>query len=494
MNKKTRIVFVLTLILLCVTMALPVYAAWTYSFPITITDTSGVARTNLSVLTGISGTTLNTSGYMAANGLNTNMQSGTSSISFMMVTNQVPVFISSLPASGSVTVNLYTGYSPAQTVFPVLVGNNGYVTTADAAALEPAANFEFEISGYFDTTNSPTYTTGTVTTNSTGAIVGTDTVWNASMVGAYIAIDGEPYHTIIAVADTTHLTIETNATTGDAGNTYVIYHKQVFSKLYDIRLYVSSSGNVTADMGNLSSTATFKSVTCALASGVHTVKLTAGSDVFKIYVDDVEKDSEDITGVSANNDNTSWLINTANVLPYMSYYKETVSSTQVLWYQPNTMVITTALLDRSTADGTQNGVITYGSNAGMTISFGEQESSSSTSYNPSTSFGGTSAPSASLPSNWWEGTISPNSPLYGMFNNAASTSGMPVGTLYFVVDITLVIVLMLIAGVMTHSNMFMLLIGLAMIGISVNQGVIGGYAGVIFVVGTLSIVYLRRQM
>ena len=67
------------------------------------------------------------------------------------------------------------------------------------------------------------YTAGTVATNGTATITGTSTNWTATMVGRYIAIDGEalPYK-ITAWASATSITIERVATTTASGKSYAI--------------------------------------------------------------------------------------------------------------------------------------------------------------------------------------------------------------------------------------------------------------------------------
>lgn len=138
------------LVLLISTVAL---AAYEFKFPTIITDTSGVTRAYYPVLLGYGGQALVNAGKIDANGLDTNMQIGSSSEKYMMSTTQVAAVIPNLPAGGKSTVDLYTGYTgpPATTGFPVIVGDHGYVTTADAAALELTNNFTVDQKGYVDT-------------------------------------------------------------------------------------------------------------------------------------------------------------------------------------------------------------------------------------------------------------------------------------------------------------------------------------------------------
>jgi len=118
--------------------ALPVRAGtetYNHIIPFTITDTSGVARTQLPVII-----TYDVDGRLVAYGLvnatatdtyvdssgasNSPVGSGTA-YDYLMATDNITVVIPSLPAYGSYTINLYTGYAPVQTAFPVITGGRG---------------------------------------------------------------------------------------------------------------------------------------------------------------------------------------------------------------------------------------------------------------------------------------------------------------------------------------------------------------------------------
>ena len=153
---KRSILLALALILVLTPV---VYAqTWEYRFPTSLDDTSGVARTYYPALLGYGGTALVDAGKINANGLDTNMQIGSSNIKYMLSTAETGAVIPNYPASGLVTTNFYTGYAPAQTEFPIVIGEGGYITTPDDAALEPANYFEFEQDGYVDTS----YTSGDI--------------------------------------------------------------------------------------------------------------------------------------------------------------------------------------------------------------------------------------------------------------------------------------------------------------------------------------------
>ncbi len=130
-----------------------VLAAWEYLFPITIIDTSGSARTYYPVMLGFGGQTLVDASKISANGTDTNMQVGSTSIKYMLSTTNAVAVIPSLPTGGVVTTNLYTGYTPLQSGFPIITGSGGYVTVSDNANLEMGFNFTMKQKGWVDTSN-----------------------------------------------------------------------------------------------------------------------------------------------------------------------------------------------------------------------------------------------------------------------------------------------------------------------------------------------------
>ena len=125
-------------------------AAWDFLFPITVVDTSNTTRNYYPVVLGFGGQTLVDAGLVAANGTDTNMQVGSANISYMMSTTNVTAVIPTLPSGGLVTTNLYTGYTPAQSGFPIITGSGGYVTVSDNVDMEIGDNFTIESVGWVD--------------------------------------------------------------------------------------------------------------------------------------------------------------------------------------------------------------------------------------------------------------------------------------------------------------------------------------------------------
>jgi len=157
-----------------------VYAAtWEYKYPIIITDTSNVTRSQLPVMLGFGGQNLVNAGKIATSGNDTNLQIGATSIKYMMSTTNVTAVLPILPSGGQSTTDMYTGYAPEQTGFPIIVGNNGYVSTTNDADLEWSANGSIALTdAWIDTTvgtfcsgNYPTIRSQTAATAGTAAIV-----------------------------------------------------------------------------------------------------------------------------------------------------------------------------------------------------------------------------------------------------------------------------------------------------------------------------------
>jgi hypothetical protein len=107
-----------------------------------------------------------------------------------------------------------------------------------------------------------------------------------------------------------------------------------------------------------------------ISSGVHTLTLSeaaAAGGTLSLQVDSGTPSTSAGAGSVPDTAN-NWILDQNNVMPYITSYTEITNSLQALWYQPNTIVSGTTLVDRF---GTQNGTITFGSNAaGITITIG----------------------------------------------------------------------------------------------------------------------------
>jgi hypothetical protein len=157
------------LVLVCLLVGAVYAVSWNYQYPVTITDTSGNSRTNYPTNLEFGTSALVSSGQIDADGLNTNMQSGATSIPYMLADDRVMTVVPSLSANTTETVNFYTGYDPPQTNFPIVIGEGGYIIVDDDGEGSVIAlgtdNFSLTLDGYILDDNS-----ATLFTNSYGDI------------------------------------------------------------------------------------------------------------------------------------------------------------------------------------------------------------------------------------------------------------------------------------------------------------------------------------
>lgn len=164
---------------------------------------------------------------------------------------------------------------------------------------------------------------------------------------------------------------------------------------------------------------------------------------------------------------------------------------EVLWYEPNTMIIAVALPDRQ---GTQDGVIHWGNNTGITIVFGEMESSEATAATPDVT-GGFDMPESILPETWFaSGENVANLPLYDGINAVAIQIGMPVQTLYFIGIIGLAFAMMLFVIVFTRSALLGVLAMTIVLFVGSSQTIIPMWIPVVVLLVDFGIMFLYRQV
>lgn len=143
---KKRLYAIIAAITLVLVISTVVYAAYAYSFPIYVSDESGIAREYVPVMLGFGAQSLVDSGKISATGTDTNM----GGIDYMLASEEVNAVIPSLPANANATLTLYTGFTPLATAFSIILGQGGYFTVNDAAALEIGDNGAVRWSGYID--------------------------------------------------------------------------------------------------------------------------------------------------------------------------------------------------------------------------------------------------------------------------------------------------------------------------------------------------------
>ena len=567
------------------TAVLPVLATpsvWNYYFVINVQDTSGVTRTNVPVLTGVSGNALNSSGYMSANGLDAQAADGTSSsLGYMVGSADFPVVIDTLPANGTVPVWLYTGVSPAATSFPFVVGNGGFVTVTDNAALEPANNFSIVASGYLNTTAGASENivsksgalqvyvdpsaSGTIdavnsagivissfitTGNNVGNIVGgayqmlqnfttsgsytisSIQIYDYANTGSqsttnfyiYAASGSKPTGGILSSGSLASMTasawntITMSSYTLTAGN-YVIVATMPAgsgSNYWDWANATGSGFYYSTDSGSTwnsegAYSGAYKIIANAsvsvsgISSGVHTItcsETTAAGGTLSLQVDSGTPST--ITGAGSVPDTANnWIIDQNNVMPYVTSYVETVSGVEKLKFQPNTIVSGTTLVD---LDGTQNGVITFGANSGITITYGgivSQVTNGGATAGGSGLSGFNVSPAGapqSLLSNGSNltGAYGNNSTIWGVvasFMGSVQTAGQipPQSQLGFVyLGCVLVLMLVLIKNGV-QSMFFIVILIIAALGFGAGVGILAGWVAIIATIIMIGLLYSFKQ-
>jgi hypothetical protein len=153
-NKKRIIILsVLALLLAVITTGVVYGATWEYTYSISVKDTSAITRNYVPVSLGFNALNLVTSGKIDANGLDTAIEVSGTPIKYMLATNNTTAVLPILPGGGSIDTTLYTGYSPAQTGFSIILLDGGYLTVLDNEVLEITDTFDFVFTNiYIDTT------------------------------------------------------------------------------------------------------------------------------------------------------------------------------------------------------------------------------------------------------------------------------------------------------------------------------------------------------
>ena len=164
LSKLINVIVFITMLILLVPV-IPVQASdptWQYYFPVTVTESTGTSYADkvIPILTGLTPTNLINNGYIYDNATNTALGLSsditTQNSKYMVSSEQIPIIVGTgtnndgLPSNSSKTYNLYTGVSPVQSEFPVIVGHNGLATVTDNSTLEPADNYSISVSGYIE--------------------------------------------------------------------------------------------------------------------------------------------------------------------------------------------------------------------------------------------------------------------------------------------------------------------------------------------------------
>jgi len=236
------------------------------------------------------------------------------------------------------------------------------------------------LSANITTTSGGDPTTTTLTSGSIEA----DTI-SAVSPGDWYYIDLTDYD----LSASTKYALVLSAPAGDAGNRV---HWRV-----DNSAATYAGGNLvdTTDAGGSWNTyanadAMFEIITAkpevealGVSAGEHTVTISANITDLILSIDGIVTDNCSMHGLSVSDNVSDWLWIEDDVMPYMDYATIDLDGVEVLRYEPARLIDGTTLPDET---GTNNAVITWGTNSDITITGGDIMDS-----NSATSIGTTSA-------------------------------------------------------------------------------------------------------
>ena len=147
---KRILLLILALVVSSILIVAPVLAV-TYSATITVTSTNSSDYTETPTFINLDNGYLVSNGFTSASQLDVQINDSVGNPVPFMPTDTGDWFVpSSIPSNSVNTFTYSSGNSPASS-FPIIVGNDGIVTTHDTADLRPTNNFAVEINGLFET-------------------------------------------------------------------------------------------------------------------------------------------------------------------------------------------------------------------------------------------------------------------------------------------------------------------------------------------------------
>ncbi len=135
-------------------IATPIMAV-TYTAVISLANNSATSYGMLPMIWTVDNANLVSGGYISSTGLDVKVASGGTSVPIMLVSDKT--LLAAVSNAHTTSLLDFSADNAPVSAQSIITGYNGYITTTDAAALEPANNFEIEISGYFDTSSAGKY-------------------------------------------------------------------------------------------------------------------------------------------------------------------------------------------------------------------------------------------------------------------------------------------------------------------------------------------------
>lgn len=135
------------LVTLLLTLAIPVFA-YLYRAAIAVTESDGTAYTMLPVMVPSNNDWLAANGFMQADALDTRVETLGGLVKPHMVTDNMTIFASLIPATSQTNLYFSTGNSDLVTM-DIVMGYGGYFIVADNATLELGDNFSVNMTDTF---------------------------------------------------------------------------------------------------------------------------------------------------------------------------------------------------------------------------------------------------------------------------------------------------------------------------------------------------------
>lgn len=128
-------------------VVMPVYAATTYQSTISVAESNGSSYTLLPIIASADVSALSSNGFIATNGLNTDIEGITGN--HLLATDKI-IFVAPIAANSNNSFLFKTNQTPL-TSMPIILGHGGFWATVDSADMELGNNFEVEWDGYINT-------------------------------------------------------------------------------------------------------------------------------------------------------------------------------------------------------------------------------------------------------------------------------------------------------------------------------------------------------
>ena len=149
--KSNKILKTLLMIVIISALLIPSLVLATNSLMVfNVAESSGINYPMLPIMSAVDNTILVSQGKISAAGLNTQVTINGTSVP-RLVADDKTLFCYPILANSNNNF-LYNTKTTPDTSMPIIVGQGGYITTADDSSLELGSNGIIEISGYFDTT------------------------------------------------------------------------------------------------------------------------------------------------------------------------------------------------------------------------------------------------------------------------------------------------------------------------------------------------------